>query len=74
MFEGIIAAMSTVFEFLFKYPAGEYAHGRLVWLSSMRIELRLLLLLALAGLAWWLYRRTSSAVSARRRRVLLALR
>ena len=74
MFEGIIAAMSTVFEFLFKYPAGEYAHGRLVWLSSMRIELQLLLLLALAGLAWWLYRRTSSAVSARRRRVLLALR
>ncbi|MBS3735228.1 MAG: hypothetical protein KGY99_09930 [Phycisphaerae bacterium] len=66
--------MSSVFEFLFKYPAGEYVRGRLVWLSAMRIELRLLLLLALAGGVWWLYRRTSSAVSARRRRVLLALR
>jgi uncharacterized membrane protein len=66
--------MKTLFEFLFKYPVGEYARGRLVWLTSMPVEVHLLLLLALGSGAWWLYRRTSSAVSARRRRVLLSLR
>jgi len=66
--------MEALFKFMFKYPIGEYARGRLVWLASTPVELRLVILLALGAATWWLYRRASSAVSGRRRWVLLSLR
>ena len=45
-----------VFELLFKYPAETFSEGRLVFLSRVRGEVLLLILLAFAAVAWLLYR------------------
>ena len=63
-----------VFEFLFKLPAEAYARGRLIFKSGLPGEVRLLIALALAVLAWYLYRRVSGRVARRPQRALVGLR
>ncbi|MFW6161318.1 MAG: glutamine amidotransferase [Planctomycetota bacterium] len=64
----------SVFEFFFKLPAEAYARGRLIFKSSLPGEVRLLIAVGLAALAWYLYRRVSGRVATRPRRALLGLR
>ncbi|HAU38022.1 MAG TPA: hypothetical protein DCX07_09950 [Phycisphaerales bacterium] len=66
--------MSSVFEFLFKFRPETYGEGSLVFLTRLRPEAMLLVLLAVGGVAWWLYRQVRSRVSRRTRWVLLGLR
>jgi len=64
----------SVFETLFKYPALDYGAGRLVFLSRIPGEVRLLLLAGLIALAWVLYRRVAGRTPRRANRALLGLR
>ena len=63
-----------IFEILFKLPAEAYARGRLIFRSGLPAEVRLLIAVALAALAWWLYRRVARRVTKRSHRALLGLR
>jgi uncharacterized membrane protein len=62
------------FEWLFKLPLEKFADGRLVFLSRMRGELLLAILLIFAVVAWLTYRQVRSRVSGRARRALAGLR
>jgi len=64
----------NLFEALLKYPAHDYAVGRLVFLSRIPGEVRLAALAGLVALAWGLYRRGAGRVPPRTHRVLLGLR
>lgn len=63
-----------MFELLFKYPLEKFAEGRLIFLSRVRGELLLLILLVFAVAAWLLYRQVRRRVSKRAGRALLAVR
>jgi len=62
------------FEALFKYPAHDYGAGRLVFLSRIPGEVRLLVLAGLIALAWVLYRRVAGRTAKRANRVLFGFR
>ena len=64
----------SVLRLLFKYPFSTYAEGRLVFLSRIPVEVRVLALGALVVLAWALYRRAAGKLARRSNRVLLGLR
>ncbi|MCZ7649190.1 MAG: glutamine amidotransferase [Planctomycetota bacterium] len=63
-----------MFEKLFKYPWELYAEGRFAFSTRMPVEVRLLLLVAAATLAWYLYRQSRQSLPARKRNILTALR
>ena len=64
----------TVFEWLFKYPLERFAEGRVVFLTRIRGELLLLILMGFVAAAWLMYRQVRSRVSPGARRWLMGLR
>ena len=64
----------TFFEAVFGHPAATYAQGKLVFLSRLPGEVRILILAGLVALAWGLYRKASARVSRRAGKALLTLR
>lgn len=63
-----------MFEKLFKYPSELYRQGELGFSVPIPTEARLLLVLALAALVWWMYGKTRQSVSPARRKFLIVVR
>src|SRR5438105_247669 len=63
-----------MFETLFKYPLELYHKGEVGFSLRMPVEVRLLLMLAAAGLVYLLYRKTRAGIPPLRRGILIALR
>ena len=61
-------------ETLFKYPPALYRDGSLVFTSRVPVEVWLLLLVVLAGAAWYLYTKASRRLAKRAHRILFGLR